>query len=68
MYDVAIVGLGCAAYTASIYAARYKLSTVIIGAEEGGMGMTAAETSLAVALTMMLLVLMTLKVLVPFRP
>ncbi|OGJ57904.1 hypothetical protein A3H22_01765 [Candidatus Peribacteria bacterium RIFCSPLOWO2_12_FULL_55_15] len=43
MYDVAIVGLGCAGYTAAIYCARYKLSTLIIGAEEGGMGMAAAE-------------------------
>lgn len=43
MTDVVIVGLGCAGYTAAVYAARYKLSTVVIGAEEGGMGMTAAE-------------------------
>lgn len=43
MVDVAIIGLGCAGYTAAIYCARYKLSTLIIGAEEGGMGMSAAE-------------------------
>lgn len=43
MYDVLIIGLGCAGYTAAIYTARYKLSTFIVGAEEGGMGMTAAE-------------------------
>ena len=43
MIDVAIIGLGCAAYTAAIYTARYKLSTLVIGEEEGGMGMTAAE-------------------------
>lgn len=43
MYDVLIVGLGCAGYTAAIYTARYKLSTFIVGAEEGGLGMTAAE-------------------------
>lgn len=43
MIDVAIVGLGCAGYTAAIYCARYKLSTIIVGAEEGGMGMAAAE-------------------------
>jgi thioredoxin reductase (NADPH) len=43
MYDVIIIGLGCAAYTAAIYTARYKLSTLIVGAEEGGMGITAAE-------------------------
>ncbi len=43
MTDVVVVGLGIAGYTAAVYAARYKLSTVLIGAEEGGMGMTAAE-------------------------
>jgi len=43
MNDVVIVGLGAAGYTAAVYAARYKLSTMLIGAEEGGMGMTAAE-------------------------
>lgn len=43
MYDVAIVGLGCAGYTAAIYCARYKLSSLIVGVEEGGMGMAAAE-------------------------
>jgi len=43
MFDVAIIGLGCAAYTAAVYTARYKLSTLVVGAEEGGMGMTAAE-------------------------
>jgi len=43
MKDVLIVGLGCAGYTAAVYAARYKLSVLLVGAEEGGMGMTAAE-------------------------
>lgn len=43
MTDVVIVGLGIAGYTAAVYSARYKLSTVLVGAEEGGMGMTAAE-------------------------
>ncbi len=43
MTDVLIVGLGIAGYTAAVYSARYKLSTMLIGAEEGGMGMTAAE-------------------------
>jgi len=43
MYDVLIIGLGCAGYTATIYTARYKLSTFIVGAEEGDLGMTAAE-------------------------
>lgn len=43
MKDVAIIGLGCAAYTAAVYCARYKLDTVLIGEVEGGMGMSAAE-------------------------
>ncbi len=43
MYDVLVIGLGAAGYTAAIYNARYKLTTFIVGAEEGGMGMTAAE-------------------------
>jgi thioredoxin reductase (NADPH) len=43
MVDVAIIGLGAAGYTAAIYAARYKLSTAIIGLEDGGMGLTATE-------------------------
>jgi len=43
MEDVLIIGLGCAGYTAAIYTARYKLTTFIVGQEEGGMGMTAAE-------------------------
>jgi len=43
MFDVAIIGIGAAGYTAAIYAARYKLSTFLVGEEEGGMGVTAAE-------------------------
>ncbi len=43
MQDVLIIGLGCAGYTAAIYAARYKLTVLLVGQEEGGMGMTAAE-------------------------
>ncbi len=43
MYDILTIGLGCAGYTASIYSARYKLKTFLVGAEEGGMGNTAAE-------------------------
>ncbi len=42
-YDVAIVGLGAAGYTAAVYTARYKLSTFLVGVDEGGMGQTAAE-------------------------
>lgn len=43
MFDVIIIGLGAAGYTAAIYSARYKLKTLLIGLEEGGMGITAAE-------------------------
>jgi len=43
MYDVLIIGLGCAGYTAAIYTARYKLKTLVVGVEDGGMGLTAAE-------------------------
>ncbi len=43
MFDVVIVGLGIAGYTAAIYCARYKLKVLLVGAEEGGMGNTAAE-------------------------
>ena len=43
MFDVLIIGLGSAGYTAAIYTARYKLKTYLVGAEEGGMGNTAAE-------------------------
>ncbi|MAE68657.1 MAG: FAD-dependent oxidoreductase [Candidatus Peribacteraceae bacterium] len=43
MKDVAIIGLGCAGYTAAVYTARYKLDTVIVGEVEGGMGMNAAD-------------------------
>ncbi len=43
MYDVLIVGLGCGGYTAAVYCARYKLKVFIVGADEGGMGQTAAE-------------------------
>lgn len=43
MYDVLIVGLGCAGYTAAIYSARYKLKTYLVGQTQGGLGITAAE-------------------------
>lgn len=43
MYDTLIVGLGCAGYTAAIYAARYKMRVFLVGLEAGGMGNTAAE-------------------------
>ncbi len=43
MYDIVIVGLGIAGYTAAIYCARYKLKVLLVGAEAGGMGNTAAE-------------------------
>jgi thioredoxin reductase (NADPH) len=43
MYDVAIIGLGTAGYTAAIYCARYKLSLFLVGAVDGGTGLAAAE-------------------------
>lgn len=43
IYDVLIIGQGCAGYTAAIYAARYKLSTFLVGEVAGGLGITAAE-------------------------
>jgi len=43
VFDTAIIGLGCAGYTAAIYTARYKLTTLLVGETEGGMGLTAAE-------------------------
>jgi thioredoxin reductase (NADPH) len=43
MFDTAIIGLGCAGYTAAIYSARYKMSVFLVGAEAGGLGNTAAE-------------------------
>jgi thioredoxin reductase (NADPH) len=35
-YDVIIIGQGAAAFSAALYAARYKMSTLIIGEEFGG--------------------------------
>jgi len=36
MYDIIIIGAGFAGYTAAIYAARYNLKTLVIGAQFGG--------------------------------
>lgn len=36
VYDIAIVGSGSSAYSASIYASRYKLSNLILGKVVGG--------------------------------
>src|SRR5438105_9414042 len=36
LYDVAIIGAGPAALSASVYASRYHLKNVIIGPEMGG--------------------------------
>jgi len=41
MYDLIIVGGGPAGLSAAIYAARYKLSTVVIAEEPGGLAATA---------------------------
>ncbi|MFA6038896.1 MAG: FAD-dependent oxidoreductase [Candidatus Peribacteraceae bacterium] len=43
MYDVLVIGLGASGYTAAIYTARYQLKTFLVGLEEGGLGITAAE-------------------------
>ncbi|MFH1187818.1 MAG: FAD-dependent oxidoreductase [bacterium] len=43
MYDLTIIGSGPAGYSAAIYAARYKLNTIIVGAVSGG---TMAEAHL----------------------
>lgn len=43
MYDLIIIGSGPAGYSAAIYAARYKLNTIIVGAVAGG---TMAEAHL----------------------
>lgn len=37
LYDLIIIGLGPAGITAGIYAARYKLDTIAIGSQKGGM-------------------------------
>lgn len=37
MFDVAVIGLGPAGYTAALYTARYKLKTLQIGKEPGGL-------------------------------
>ncbi|MBW3003937.1 FAD-dependent oxidoreductase [Candidatus Woesearchaeota archaeon] len=36
VYDLIIIGTGAAGYTAAIYASRYKLNTLLIGKEYGG--------------------------------
>jgi thioredoxin reductase len=40
-YDLVIVGSGPAGLTAAVYAARYKLNTLILGKEFGGAAATA---------------------------
>lgn len=37
IYDLIIIGTGPAGITAGIYAARYKINTLVIGAQRGGM-------------------------------
>ena len=43
IYDLIIIGTGPAGLTAGIYAARYKLNTLIIGKEMGGLATKANE-------------------------
>lgn len=43
MYDLIIIGAGPAAYSAAIYAARYKLKTIVIGKMPGGLATEAFE-------------------------
>ncbi len=40
-YDLIIIGMGAAGYTAAIYASRYNMNVLIIGSEPGGLGATA---------------------------
>ena len=42
-YDLVIIGGGPAGYTAAVYAARYKMNTLVIVAEDGGMAATAHQ-------------------------
>ena len=41
MYDSIIIGTGPGGYSAALYAARYKMNVLLIGAQEGGMAATA---------------------------
>lgn len=41
MYDSIIIGTGPGGYSAALYAARYKMNVLVIGAQEGGMAATA---------------------------
>lgn len=41
MYDSVIIGTGPGGYGAALYAARYKMNVLVIGAQEGGMAATA---------------------------
>lgn len=41
MYDLIIIGTGPGGYGAALYAARYRLKILVIGAQEGGMAATA---------------------------
>ena len=43
VYDLIILGAGAAGMTCAIYAARYKLDTLIIGKEPGGIATTAHD-------------------------
>jgi len=41
LYDLIVIGLGPAGYTAGIYASRYNLKTLLIGSEPGGLAASA---------------------------
>jgi thioredoxin reductase len=42
-YDLIIIGLGPAGYTAAIYAARYRMKVLLIGQTPGGYAGTAHD-------------------------
>ena len=42
-YDLVIIGAGPSGLTAAIYAARYKLNTIVIGEQIGGLAAEADE-------------------------
>ncbi|MFA6296096.1 MAG: FAD-dependent oxidoreductase [Patescibacteria group bacterium] len=43
LYDLIIIGAGPAGYTSAIYAARYKINTLVLAKEIGGLAMSAPK-------------------------